>query len=206
MQQRGSRHGERGVTIRVMSASPGFDVAAVLGHVGIPGLAPFVAVGLFFAGIGAAIGVYWSSGHPRPAIRRAGRVGFGALALGCLVLATVVPFLIHATPLLNRPTSSARLQFVSPRAGEVIEGDPATASVELRLDGGKIVPTSSLHLVPNEGHIHLYLDGALLSMTGLDTQIIVLPGLHTLRAEFVAIDHGPFRPPVVAVVTFRVRT
>jgi hypothetical protein len=185
--------------------SLGLRVAVLLGHIGIPGLAPFVAVGLFFAGIGAAVGVYWSSGDPRPAIRRAGRVGFGALAVGCLVLATVVPFLIHATPLLARPTSSAHIQIVSPRPGEVIGGDPATISVELRLEGGTIVPITSLHLVPNEGHIHLYLDGSLLSMTGLDTQLIVLPGSHTLRAEFVAVDHGPFRPPVVAVVSFRVR-
>ena len=184
-----------------MSASSWLPVAAVLGHVGIPGLAPFVAVGLFFAGVGAALGFYWSS-----AIRRAGRVGFGALAIVCLVLATAMPFLIHATPLLTRPTSSAHLQIVSPRPGEVIEGDPATISVALRLEGGTIVPITSLHLVPNEGHIHLYLDGSLLSMTGLDTQLIVLPGSHTLRAEFVAVDHGPFRPSVVAVVTFRVRS
>jgi hypothetical protein len=33
--------------------------------------------------------------------------------------------------------------------------------VELRLEGGKIVPISSLRLVANEGHIHLYLDGSL---------------------------------------------
>jgi len=147
-----------------------------------------------------------SSVHHHAAIRRAGPVGFGLLAVLCLVLATAVPFLIHATPLLTRPTSSAHLQIVSPSSGEVIEGDPATISVELRLDGGTIVPITSLHLVPNEGHIHLYLDGSLLSMTGLDTQIIVLPGPHTLRAEFVAVDHGPFRPPVVATVTFRVRS
>ena len=67
------------------------------------------------------------------------------------------------------------------------------------------MPTTSLHLIPNEGHIHLYLDGSLLAMTGLDTQIIVLPGPHTLRAEFVAVDHGPFRPPVVATEMFRVQ-
>ena len=175
------------------------------GRVG-SGLAPFVAIGLFFLGIGAAVGAYLSSVHHHAAIRRAGPVGFGLLAVLCLVLATAVPFLIHATPLLTRPTSSAHLQIVSPSSGEVIEGDPATISVELRLDGGTIVPITSLHLVPNEGHIHLYLDGSLLSMTGLDTQIIVLPGPHTLRAEFVAVDHGPFRPPVVATVTFRVRS
>jgi len=48
-------------------------------------------------------------------------------------------------------------------------------------------------LVPNEGHIHLYLDGSLMSMTtGLDAQIAASPGLHELRAEFVAVDRGRF--------------
>ena len=30
----------------------------MVGHLGIPGLAPFIALGLFFAGIGAAVGAY----------------------------------------------------------------------------------------------------------------------------------------------------
>jgi hypothetical protein len=33
---------------------------------------------------------------------------------------------------------------------------------------------------------------------------MVPAGTHTLRAEFVALDHGPFRPPVIAEVTFAV--
>ena len=36
-------------------------------------------------------------------------------------------------------------------------------------------------------------------------QIDVSPGGHTLRTDFVATDHGPFRPPVTASVTFEVR-
>ena len=31
----------------------------------------------------------------------------------------------------------------------------------------------------------------------------VSPGLHTLTAEFVAADHGPFNPRVIATTTFR---
>ena len=87
----------------------------------------------------------------------------------------------------------------------MIRGDPASIAVELRREGGTVVPTTSLRLVPNEGHIHLYLDGSLVSMTGLDAQITAPPGPHTLRAEFVAVDHRPFRPRVAATVTFQVR-
>ena len=60
--------------------------------------------------------------------------------------------------------------------------------------------------MPNEGHIHLYLDGALVSMTtGLDAQISASPGEHEVRAEFVAVDHGPFQPSVVTTVAISVR-
>ena len=40
---------------------------------------------------------------------------------------------------------------------------------------------------------------------GLEQQVPVgglSPGPHQLRAEFVAADHAPFNPPVVATVTF----
>jgi len=62
-----------------------------------------------------------------------------------------------------------------------------------------------LSLVPNEGHIHLFLDGALVSMSySLAKDLQVTPGVHRLQAEFVALDHGPFNPRVQAFVEFRV--
>ena len=39
---------------------------------------------------------------------------------------------------------------------------------------------------------------------GLGARISAAPGPHVLRAEFVAVDHGPFRPRVMATVRFRV--
>jgi hypothetical protein len=86
----------------------------------------------------------------------------------------------------------------------VFKGDPATLPVTLQLEGGKVVPFSSLHLVADEGHIHLYLDGSLVSMTGLQSHISASRGQHVLRAEFVAVDHEPFQPRVIATVTFQV--
>jgi hypothetical protein len=40
---------------------------------------------------------------------------------------------------------------------------------------------------------------------GLDGEPRAAPGTHVLRAEFVAIDHAPFQPRVLATVSFQVR-
>ena len=72
--------------------------------------------------------------------------------------------------------------------------------MEVRLDlrGGTIVPSSTTTLTPNTGHIHVFVDGAIVSMTyGKDQRIPIgdlAPGPHRLQAEFVAADHAPVRP------------
>jgi hypothetical protein len=178
----------------------------LVAHVGIPGPAPFVAMGLFFAAFAAAYGAWWFFNHPSATLRRAPGIGLGVVAFGCFVLATIFPILLGARPSLGRPSTTAGLEILSPWPDEVFRGDPASVPVELRLDGGKVVPFTSLRLVPNEGHIHLYLDGSLVSMTtGLAARITAAPGHHELRAEFVAVDHGPFEPRVFATVTFSVQ-
>lgn len=178
----------------------------MLGHVGIPGLAPFIAMGLFLAAIGAGFASYTLLQDRPSGLRRGAGTGLAAIAVGCLLGATAFPLLIHASVGLTRPATSARLAILSPRQGEVVRGDPASIDVRLSLQGGKIVPFSSLHLAPNEGHIHLYLDGKLVSMaTGLEAAVTAAAGRHTLTAEFVAVDHGPFRPRVLTSVTFQVR-
>jgi len=164
----------------------------------------FVAEGLFFVGIAAGLLSYrLSRRRPRTGRSRTFRVATGALTVACLLVASALPLFFGQS--IVRPSSSARLSFISPRPDDTIQGSPAQVEVELRLDGGTIVPGSSLHLVPNEGHIHLYLDGTLVQMIGgSHASVTASPGTHTLRAEFVALDHGPFRPPVTAEVTFQV--
>ena len=177
----------------------------MIAHVSPPGFGSLIAMGLLMTGLAAAVGVMWFANDGRPAVRRAGMVGLGVVALGCLGSATAMPFILKPGPAFVRPSSAARLEIVSPRADAVIAGDPATVDVSLRLVGGTIVPLSTTTIAPNEGHVHLYLDDRLLTMTGLEATIIATPGRHTLRAEFVAADHGPFEPPVTASETFTVQ-
>jgi hypothetical protein len=77
--------------------------------------------------------------------------------------------------------------------------------IQLRLIGGRIVSSTSSKVVPNVGHIHVYLDGKLVAIpASLDARLEVTPGRHELEADFVAGDHGPFNPPLRKTVAFEV--
>ncbi len=141
--------------------------------------------------------------------------GFGSLprwsALGLVVVtpiiliaAVVIPSRLWPPPAAIRPASTARLSFVDPTPGETVTGD--TLDVRLRLVGGTIVQSSSTTLTPDTGHIHVFVDGAIVSMTYGEEQRVPIadlePGPHVLQAEFVAADHGPFNPRVTATTQF----
>src|SRR5262249_61453972 len=108
-------------------------------------------------------------------------------------------------PACARPSSTAHIEILTPRPGQTYEGDPARVPIRLRLTGAHIVTFTSTDLRPDEGHIHLFIDGRLVSMTyGLAQKVWVAPGQHTLLAAFVAVDHAPFNPPVQTTVRFGV--
>jgi hypothetical protein len=105
---------------------------------------------------------------------------------------------------LVRPRSTATLTILDPAPGVTVTG--RTLHVRLRLTGATITPLTSTHLSPNLGHIHLILDGRVVSMAyGVDQDVHVTPGDHLLQAEFVAQDHFPFNPRIVKSVTFTVK-
>jgi len=136
-----------------------------------------------------------------------GAWGAAALAAATLILAFVLPPIVRPDVASVRPSSSARLAILAPRRGQAFRGDPASVPVRLELTGGRIVPFTSRDLVPNEGHVHLFIDGALVSMPlGLSRTLRVSPGRHVLHAQFVAADHAPFDPPIQASVWFTVKT
>ncbi|HKX17861.1 MAG TPA: hypothetical protein VJT33_07635, partial [bacterium] len=92
-----------------------------------------------------------------------------------------------------RPRSTATLRILNPVPGANVTG--RTLHVQLQLTGATITPETSTHLRPDRGHIHLILDGRVVSMAyGVDQTITVTPGDHLLQAEFVAQDHFPFNP------------
>ncbi len=100
-----------------------------------------------------------------------------------------------------RPRSTASLAILTPAPGSEVTGP--TLRVKLRLTGGEIVPQTSTNLTPDKGHVHLSLDGKVISMIyGVEQDVPVAAGPHLLQAEFVAMDHFPFNPRVTTVATF----
>jgi hypothetical protein len=126
------------------------------------------------------------------------------LAPVAIVASIALPSILWPPPAAIRPRSTATLSFVEPTPNQVVTG--STLDVRLRLDGGRIVQGSSTTLTSDTGHIHLFVDGAIVSMTYGREQRVPLgglePGPHVLQAEFVAADHGPFDPRVTATEQF----
>ena len=161
----------------------------------------FIGVALFGAVAYARLRGRAFTGLPRP-------LGWAsaATAVACLVLAFVLPPIIRPVE-TTRPSTGARISFLVPANDEVFDGSPAHVPIAVRLTGGRIVPFTSTHLVPNEGHIHLYLNDniVLMSFGTRTTLTIPKPGRYRLTAEFVAVDHQPWHPRVRTSVTVVVR-
>lgn len=159
----------------------------------------------------AALWVGWAGwsrlrGHGFPRLPRLGAYALVGLA-GLLVIgAAFVPRAIFGptAPSGVRPISSARLTIESPADGALVDGDELT--VVFHLTGGHIIGDARTTDTSDGGHIHLSIDGTMLSMTyGLEQTIPIgdlAEGPHTIDAEFVAADHGPFSPRVTATSTF----
>jgi hypothetical protein len=134
----------------------------------------------------------------------AGAIGVAVLAVGALAGAAVIPAMMRPTWSSNRPRSEATIRILQPTPNEVVHGD--SIEVDIDLIGGTITPVTSTNLSPSTGHVHVSIDGLLLSMTSaVEARVSIADldmGEHTLQAEFVAADHGPFRPPVRASVSF----
>lgn len=110
-----------------------------------------------------------------------------------------------SSPSSSRPSSTANLSILSPKNGSVVTGP--TVRLELSLEGAHIVKQTSTDLSPDEGHVHVLLDGSLISMNYRlgDDIPDVAAGPHRIEVEFVATDHAPFDPRVTAAASFQVK-
>ncbi len=163
-----------------------------------------------------AIWVGWTGwsrirGTGFPRLPRTAAFGLLSLAGVVLVASAIVPRALlgpkptpSVAPVGSRPRSTATIAFRSPAPGQRVTGNEI--EVLLDLEGGTITDATTTAVAPDVGHIHLSLDGQLVSMTYGTVQVVelggVAPGRHTLSAEFVATDHAPFDPRVEATVTF----
>lgn len=129
-----------------------------------------------------------------------------AAAVSLVILATMTPTFIRTTPSKTRPATTARLRILSPASGA---HTGSNVDVKLQLTGARIVPEAQVlprKLPSDQGHIHVRLDGNIVSMAYSTDQKLpsLSPGPHVVQAEFVAVDHGPFKNPVTATVFFTV--
>lgn len=129
-------------------------------------------------------------------------------ALAILTAACDLPF-VGASPTPSpsgtpRPRSTATIAIVQPLPASVVT--TTTVNVQFQLTGGRIVAVTSKNLTPDTGHIHLSIDGRVLSMNYQPSATVSLqafaPGPHVLQGEFVAVDHIPFNPRVIAKLVF----
>jgi hypothetical protein len=111
---------------------------------------------------------------------------------------------VRPSPTRSPLASTGKLAIVFPRPGDTVKG--STVKVRMTLTGAKIVPVTTRDLKPDEGHLHVLLDGRLITMTAALTTDLpnVPPGSHNLRVEFVAGDHAPFSPRVIQETLFTV--
>jgi hypothetical protein len=108
------------------------------------------------------------------------------------------------TTTADRPSSTGKLAIEAPRNGQVVKGSNLTLKVNL--EGAKVVPATTTKITPNQGHLHVMLDGKLISMNyGLSEKLPKMTlGTHLVQVEFVASDHLPFDPRVMTQAAFQV--
>jgi hypothetical protein len=136
----------------------------------------------------------------------------------CLALAALAVVLLGAcssaggstpspatTSLAARPSSTAKLTILAPRNGQTLSRQ--SPQVRLGLAGAEIVAHTTTRIRPDQGHIHLLVDGKLVAMNyGLNEQLPNLtPGQHVVQVEFVAADHAPFDPRILTQAAFSVK-
>ena len=142
--------------------------------------------------LGVAVVLYLRRGRPQAILLFV----LGAIAIG-----------IGSVAVAPKPVAAPNvtLKILAPKNGAIV---PADEPVDVRVDltGGKLT-TSSVQTASNVGHLHVSVDGSIVSMPGAPVVPVKLtPGPHVIVVEFVSASHQPFAPPINATVRVVART
>ncbi|MHB8513147.1 MAG: hypothetical protein ACYDCC_13330 [Actinomycetota bacterium] len=108
------------------------------------------------------------------------------------------------TPTLPSLHTNATIQIINPKPGQIVHG--STLIVHVKVNGATIITYATLHVDPYHGHVHLRLDGTIVTLLASATYELtgLTKGRHLLEAEFVQGNHVPFKPRVKQEVPFTV--
>jgi len=144
--------------------------------------------------------------------RRRGDGGRGAAATlvvtatALIVLAACSSTSASSAPTPTRAATPARLEILAPRSGAVVGSQP---KLRLKLSGARLatVAASGSNVPADQGFVHVYVDDKLVSVLYSLTQRLPTldAGAHTVRVEFVAVDHSPFANKVADSTRFSVK-
>lgn len=96
---------------------------------------------------------------------------------------------------LEAPTG-VTVAITYPEDGSTVTTDQ-DVQVEVDLEGAELTNETSGD-DPRKGHIHVFVDDAMVSMpTTLESNIDLEPGDHTITVEFVGADHSQFEPRIL---------
>jgi hypothetical protein len=143
--------------------------------------------------------------------KRHGQTGRSAIvvvvtASALLLLAACSSTAASTASTATRPATTARVEILAPRAGAVVGPQP---TLRLKLSGGRLATAavSATNVPADEGFVHVYVDDRLVSVLYSLTQKLPTldAGAHTVRVEFVALDHAPFANTVTDSTRFSVK-
>jgi hypothetical protein len=139
---------------------------------------------------------------------RIGRAGAATLmaATALVLLAGCSSTSASSASTATRPATPARLEILTPRSGAVVGPQP---TLRLKLSGARLATAavSGTAVPADQGFAHVYVDDKLVSVLYTLTQKLPTldPGPHTVRVEFVALDHAPFANTVTDSTRFKVK-
>jgi hypothetical protein len=139
---------------------------------------------------------------------RTGRAGAATLmvATALVLLGGCSSTSTSSASTATRPATPARLEILAPRSGAVVGPQP---TLRLKLSGARLATAavSGTAVPADQGFAHVYVDDKLVSVLYSLTQKLPTldAGPHTVRVDFVAVDHTPFANTVTDSTRFSVK-